>query len=131
MKFKAFDVLRIIMALNFLTAAIYRIFNYGLATVEMQAIALPGFFALIVIGLEVVCGVLMLMNKWVKECIGVLIGFLIIAQIFGAIAYGPIQLLKDSVELFTYHLNPTDMYLHTTYLVMLVYMFFALKEKKN
>ena len=126
---KAFDILRIVMGLNFLTAAIFRTFNFGFAKTEVNSLLLPWFFALVVIGVEYICGIMFLMNKKPKAVAGVLIGFLILATILGTIAYGPIQLLKDSGELFVYNLDPTDIYMHITYLVVLVYMFFELKNK--
>ncbi len=122
------NVLRIFLGLIFLSAGIFRIFNPELAKLEMIELHLPDFFTWLIIILEIVGGILLLFNKYVKKVLIFFTIFLITALIIGLIINGR-EIIYQAKELFVYNLNPTDFFLHFTFLIIIIVLLSSYRKK--
>lgn len=122
-KFKSDDLLRIFLGLIFLSAGIYRILNWRQAILEFSKFDLDSAWYLIVlmIILEVVGGLFLIFNIKIKETLIAFIIFIILALIAAFLTSGQ-ELISEFNQLFTFSPTPTDIFLHFTYLIVLVYL---------
>lgn len=117
-------LLRLFLGLTFLSAGIYRIFNWQQAVIEFSRFGLGSAYYLIVlmIILEIVGGLMLIFDVKTKEILLIFIIFIIISLISALLVNGN-NILSGLGELFTFDLTPTDLFLHFTYLIILVYLF--------
>lgn len=121
------DILRVLMALVFLSAGFFRIFNPELAKLELVNLNLPLFLSYFLIILEIVGGFLLLINKGVKEVSILFVVFLIFALGWLLLSNGR-AILEQAGELFILNSNPTDFFLHLVFLIILVCLFIYHKK---
>ena len=127
---KATDILRIFLGLVFLSAGIFRIFNWQQAILELSNLKLETvFLPILLVILEIGTGIFLILNFKTKKALSVLIIFLGFALVWTLANYGK-TLISNSYELFTFQANPTDFFLHLTYLAIIIYLFLSLKEKE-
>lgn len=126
-KIKVEDVFRIFLALVFLSAGSFRIFNPELAQTELSLLVLPIAFSYFLIVFEIGTGVLLLLHKWTRLVYALLAVFLIITFEL-AFALNAKSIIASASELFVFDLNPTDIFLHFVFLLIIILMLF--KEKK-
>jgi uncharacterized membrane protein YphA (DoxX/SURF4 family) len=119
-------ILRILLALVFLSAGIFRIFNPAAAIFELSHLHLPIFLAGLLIIFEIGAGLGLLLNKYVKQIYWLLIIFLILILIWALIVAGG-ELIKSAGELFVFNLTPTDFLLHLFFLLITITL--LLKKK--
>ncbi len=130
-KFKKFiteptDILRILLALVFLSAGLFRIFNYVGAGDEFVALHLPAATVWLVIIFELGAGACLLMNRFLNLVYGSLLIFITIALGLALTLYGA-TIVSQLGELFVFDLNPTDLFLHFVFLLIII----SLLLKKN
>lgn len=115
-------LLRIFLGIIFLSAGIYRIFNWPKAVIEFEALNLNSVYLIVLItGLEIVGGLLLLLNIKTKKVFLVFAVIMALAIINAFLAGGK-NIILQSGELFAFDLTPTDVFLHTTYLIILIYL---------
>jgi uncharacterized membrane protein YphA (DoxX/SURF4 family) len=116
-------LLRIFLGIVFLAAGTYRIFNWHQAVLELSKLNLNSAYLLILmIIIEVVGGLFLIFNIKTKKVLLIFIIFIILALISAFISDGKDIILKVG-DLFTFSTTPTDVFLHFTYLIILVYLF--------
>ncbi len=121
-KLSAERFLQIFLGVVFLSAGIYRLFHWQLATLEFSLLQLPyPWLTAGVIAFEIVGGLFLITNRWPKITLLAFTAFLGTALIYAYLLMGQ-NLVQYSAELFVFNLTPTDFVLHFTYLVMLGYL---------
>ena len=115
---KTEDVLRIFLALVFLSAGIFRIFNADMAALEYARLSLPIYLSPLMIIFEIGAGLLLLINRYTKVVYYFLAAFMLLVFLWSFILDGR-ELLKSAGELFVYNLNPTDLFLHFVFLLII------------
>lgn len=113
------DLFRVLMGFVFLTAGLFRIFYGFEAAQELRLLNLPGFFTWPLIVLEIIGGLLLIFNKYLKIVLIVLTIFLI-GALLNAIFLDGLNLFHQAGELFVFNLTPTDFFLHFVFLVILI-----------
>ncbi|MCX6722078.1 MAG: DoxX family protein [Candidatus Staskawiczbacteria bacterium] len=116
------NLLRLFIGLVFLSAGIYRIFNWQQAVIEFSRLNLnyPILIALMMI-LEIAGGLMLIFNIKTKKVLLVFILFILIALI-AAFAVAGKNIISGLGQLFVFSPNPTDVFLHFTYLIILLYL---------
>jgi len=117
------SLLRLFLGLVFLSAGIYRIFNWQEAVAEFSRMNLN--YPILIVALmlfEIVGGLMLIFNIKTKKMLLVFIIFILLALI-GAFVTSGKDIILGFGELFTFSQTPTDIFLHFTYLVILVYLF--------
>ncbi len=117
--FKPAELLRILMALIFLAAGFFRIFNPGVAELELVYLDLPIFFTWFILIIEIGFGILLLIGRKVKLAATVLILFLVFALV-NALKINGVRIIHSLSELFVFNANPTDFFLHLIFLILLL-----------
>jgi len=115
------DILRIFLSLVFLSAGIFRIFNYQAVVMEFSQLEIPIFFSYLVILFEIIAGLFLLFNKFSHQIYYLLVFFVTSALIWAFMINGR-SLLADIGELFVFNLNPTDVFLHFVFLLIVIYL---------
>lgn len=122
------SLLRIFIGLIFLSAGIYRIFNWQQANIEFSALKLNSVYLIaLAMILEIVGGLFLIFNIKTKKVLLAFVIFIILALISAVLGAGK-DLIAKSSELFVFDLTPTDFFLHFTYLVIIIYL---LGKKEN
>jgi uncharacterized membrane protein YphA (DoxX/SURF4 family) len=121
-------IVRILMAVIFLSAALYRIFNYNEAVLEMSSLKLPAFMGLFVILFEIVIGLLFIFDKIVKLAAISTVIFLSLAIIISLITNFS-SILSNAKVLFIFNPEPTDIFLHTLYIAIIAAVFLVKKDR--
>jgi uncharacterized membrane protein YphA (DoxX/SURF4 family) len=122
-KIEPIFLLRLFLGLVFLSAGFYRIFNWQEAINEISGLDMTfvSITSVFIVAIEIICGYMLIANIKTKEVLCILTGFLTFA-----IAWVLITCWKDLAEnigiLFVYKSNPTDVFLHFVYLIILVYL---------
>jgi len=119
------NILRIFLALVFLSAGIFRIFDHQTVIAEFTQLEIPIFFSYLVILFEIIAGLFLLFNKFSYQIYHLLVAFVSFALIWAFVINGH-NLLKNIGELFIFNLNPTDVFLHLVFL--LIALFLILKK---
>jgi len=119
-------LLRLFLALVFLSAGVYRVFNPESAVSEFINLKLPVWLSLVIIIFEITAGICLLVNKYTKQIYFSLLGFLIIILSWALIIDGK-KIISQAGELFAFNLNPTDLFLHFVFLLL---VFVLLVRKK-
>lgn len=115
-----FDLLRWLMALVFISAGLFRVFNYSYSQVEMTLLKLPEFFIWFILFFEIFAGVLLIVKKiWVKKILIALIAFLGLSLGWALVINGQ-EIIQSYQELFVFDLTPTDFFLHFVFLIILL-----------
>ncbi len=123
-------IITIYLGLVFISAAIFRIFNFGIAKQEMALLSLPEFLAVFVIIGEIFLGITFLMNKYIKIASISAIAFLLFALTLALVRNGA-YLLSQAGKLFVFDLEITDFFLHLNYLVLLIFVYFNNKKSRS
>jgi len=113
------DFLRIFLGLIFLTAGVFRIFHPEIANLEFTKLQLPAMLSPLMIFFEIGAGLLLIINRFTRAVYYLLLLFMIIVLIWALILDGR-QLFMSAGELFVFNLNPTDFFLHFTFLIIIV-----------
>ena len=113
-------LLRILMALVFISAGFFRIFNPGAAEKELLALGLPVFLTIFLALFEIVGGSLLLFKgKAYKYVVFVFVLFLFFALILALTVNGR-ALFSQAGELFVFSANPVDFFLHFVFIIILL-----------
>ncbi|MCB9358744.1 hypothetical protein H6503_02340 [Candidatus Woesearchaeota archaeon] len=125
-------VLQYGLSFVFLSAAIYRIFNFSSGINEMHNLLMPFFMVYVVIFFELIVAVFLLFDKLVKIALILVSVFLSISLLFSLVANGT-YIIRSLGELFVFDLNPTDFALHLCFLIVSLYLIFVmnLNSKKS
>ena len=123
-KFKKFgkrptDIIRLFLALVFLSAGIFRILHPEAAVFEFTSLHLPLWLAWPMIVFEIGAGLSLLFNKYTKYIYWLLCAFLILALFLALLINGP-EIINLAGELFIFNLNPTDFFLHFVFLLLVL-----------
>jgi uncharacterized membrane protein YphA (DoxX/SURF4 family) len=121
------SLLRLLLALIFISAGLFRIFNSAAATTELARLNLPAFFTWFILIIEIGGGLLLLCGKFVKQVSIIFILFLIFALTTALVVNGH-NIISQAGELFVFDAVPTDFFLHFVFLIILVYLFRGKKE---
>jgi len=113
------NIIRVFLALVFLSAGLFRIFNSGEAKLELINLHLPSFLSRLIIIFEITAGVVLLANKRVKYIYWLLVFFLVFILIWGLVINGP-AIIQNVGELFVFNLTPTDLFLHFVFLLLVI-----------
>jgi len=113
------DIIRIFLALVFLSAGFSRIFNPGATAFELINLQLPVYLSALLITFEIVAGLALLINRYVKYICWLLVFFLVFILIWGMVINGP-AIIKNLGELFIFNLTPTDLFLHFVFLLLVI-----------
>lgn len=126
---KIIRYLVVFIGLVFLSAAIYRIFNYNVGLKEFNQLGIPIFFLPFVILLEIILGLFFLLNKKVFYASLSSIIFLTIAIIIGFFSNFKI-IIENISELFVFNATPTNIWLHILYIILLWIILIEYKNNK-
>lgn len=117
------------MGLIFLSAGLFRIFNWQQAILEFSMLGINYTWLIIfTIVLEIIAGLLLIFDIEIKKVLLVLIAFLAATLLWALMIYGR-SLIDNANELFSLDATPTDWFLHFTYLIIMAYLFLNLKRK--
>ena len=111
--------LRFALALIFISAGIFRIFNPAAAAAELANLQLPSFLTWIILVIEIGGGILLFLGKQIRLVSFLFIVFLIIALV-AALAANGLEILAKAHQLFVFNLEPTDFFLHVLFLLLLI-----------
>ncbi len=105
-----------------MSAGFYRIFHWQEAVLELSKLNLNfAYLPVLIIGLEIIGGLLLILNIKTKKVLLVFIVFISMA-IIGAFLSSGREIILKSEELFVFNPTPTDTFLHFTYLIILIYL---------
>jgi len=124
------NILIIFMGVVFLSAALYRIFNYEIAVTEFTNLKLPLFLIPMTILLEIVIGILFIVRKYIKYAV-LVASFFLVSAIFIGIISNFTNIAERVHELFVFNAEPTDIVLHILYVGILIaiYLFYPSEKK--
>lgn len=131
LKIKRVDLIkifRIVFIIIFLSAAVFRIFFFKYADREVSILGLNESAAYFIIIFEIFVSLLLMVNRFVKFAVILLISFLSIAIIYAFFKhfdYIKIRLFN----MFIFTPEPDDILLHTVYLGILIVFYLKLKRK--
>jgi len=121
-KFWASALLRLFLGIIFLSAGLYRIFNWQQAVLEFSKLNLNSSYLIaLMIILEIAGGLFLIFNIKTKKVLLVFIVFIVFALTGAFLSAGKDIILKSG-ELFIFSPTPTDVFLHFTYLIILIYL---------
>jgi uncharacterized membrane protein YphA (DoxX/SURF4 family) len=121
-KFKPEVFLKIFLGLVFLSAGLYRIFNWQEAVIEFTRLGLDTtYLPIMAIALEIIGGLFLLFNFQTKKVLLAFVIFLSLAILQSLIFSWP-NIVSQTRELFVFQANPTDIFLHFTYLIILLFL---------
>ena len=112
-------LLRYFLLCVFLSAAVYRVFNFDEAITEMTAINLPASFAYLSTTTEFLIVLMLLSRKTVVPALLLALSFLCFA-ISSAIVSNFQQAIADFWQLFTFQNESTDIALHCTFVIIII-----------
>lgn len=115
-------LLRVLMGLVFLAAGVFRLFVPQAALTEMIGLGVSSLLVFPITAFEIVLGLSLILNRYVKYTSIALILFLLFALLRG-LALGGKGLLLAAGELFVFNVNPTDIFMHLVFLLILVFIF--------
>lgn len=127
---KSNTLLKTFLGLIFLSAGIFRIFNWETAILEITNLKLPfpAIISLAVVILEIIGGLFLIFNIQTKKTALTLSSFLFLALLWTFLNFSE-GLISGSKLLFSFRADPTDFFLHITYLVILVSLVFKIDKK--
>ncbi len=129
-KIEPLSILRIFLGLVFLSAGIYRVFFFDAAQQEFLLLQTPSFFIIPLIIFEIVCGGLLLLDKYTRYVLIACISFLSLALVLGFVVQGG-SIIKGMGELFVFDPTPTDVFLHVTFLTIMIAVYVSLNPRDN
>jgi uncharacterized membrane protein YphA (DoxX/SURF4 family) len=109
-------------------AALFRVFNMDAGRAEMARLILPEFVLYPIIIVEFAIGIMLLSGWKVRWALLSGMVFMGAAVIYAFVLRG-YTLLTQSVELFAFDANPTDVFLHLTYIIIFAYLFLHLRYR--
>jgi uncharacterized membrane protein YphA (DoxX/SURF4 family) len=125
-----YSVIRILLGLVFLSAALFRILNYAAAEQEISRLALPSWTPLLVILLELAIAAAFLTNRFVRHA-SLTASIFLAAPIGLSILLYSRELFIGLHELFVFNATPTDIFLHVVFLILLILIFMAELTKRS
>jgi len=114
----------------FCVAGLFRLFVPQMALDEMANLNLSALLVFPVTAFEIVLGLSLILNRYVKYTAGALILFLFFVLTRG-LAIGGLGLLSAAGELFVFNVNPTDIFMHLVFLIILLYLFLTAIPKNS
>lgn len=124
-------LLKIFLGFVFLSAGIFRIFNWPTAILEFKGISVNFAYPLLVLTIiiEIAGGLFLILDKKIKLVSTVFIILILSGIIINLFKYGS-TIFQRLNELFFLNPNPTDLFLHATYLVILLSFILSAKSIK-
>ena len=113
------QAIRIFIGLVFLSAAVFRIFSFPTAELEISSLGLPGWAPFFVIALELVIAIALLTNRYVKHALLVTSVFLVSTIVLGC-SLDADRIRSQLAELFVFNATPTDVFLHAVFLILVL-----------
>ena len=117
------NFLRWTLAAIFLSAGVYRIFFFEAGRQELLSLGLPIKLVPFIICFEIIAGILLLVNKYVK-IVSLALMFFLIGALIRSIMLAGTSIWANAGELFIFNLTPTDFFMHTVFLIILLSLFF-------
>jgi uncharacterized membrane protein YphA (DoxX/SURF4 family) len=120
-------ILRIFLGIVFFSAGIYRAVFWKTAMQEFSRFPekISVWLAILVIILEIWGGILLILNKKIRLVLAIFAIFLSLAILQITITNLP-SLVNNFAELFSFNPTPTNIFLHLTYLLILISLLFSL-----
>jgi len=124
-------LLKIFLGIVFLSAGFFRIFNWPAAISEFGGITKKFIYPLLILTIiiEIAGGLLLILNKKIKLVSTVFIFLILSGIIINLFKHGS-AIFSQINELFLLNPNPTDLFLHATYLIILISFILAIKRVK-
>ena len=120
--------IQMFLGIIFLSAGLFRIFNYPAAQLEVNGLRLPVVASVLVITLELVISICFLANRFVKYASLVAALFLAVPISISFFLY-PDILYSQLSELFVFNATATDVFLHLMFLILVVLIFVTERKK--
>tara|TARA_B100000945_G_scaffold281373_2_gene249037 strand:+ start:301 stop:681 length:381 start_codon:yes stop_codon:yes gene_type:complete len=120
---KKFNILyftQMCLGFVFLFAALFRILWPSIAALEMKTLGLPLIITNFIIFFEIICGLSLIFNIYVKYSLLFLISAMIYAIIFSIYQFP--EIIFNISELFIFNPTPTDILLHLIYLILMIFI---------
>jgi len=117
-----------VLGIVFLSAALFRIFNYPAAELEMSSLGLPALTAVLVIAIELTVAACFLTNRFVKVASLAAAIFLVVPISISLFLHSK-TIYSELPALFVFNATATDVVLHVMFLILAVLIFAA--ERKN
>lgn len=118
----SWSLLRVFMALVFLGAAVFRIFNLGAAKLELFNLNLPQLLIWPLIILEFIGGLCLIFDYQSRKVAMILALFLFFALI-QALLVDYQGILEHLPDLFVFKANTLDWFLHLVFIFVLISLF--------
>lgn len=120
--------LRLALALIFFSAGLFRLFNLEAAIIELSALNLPGFLTWVILAIELGGGILLFLGKQIRLVATLFIIFLVVALVAALLANGQ-EIVATAHKLFVFNPEPTDFFMHTVFLLILITLVFKTNKK--
>jgi uncharacterized membrane protein YphA (DoxX/SURF4 family) len=118
------SLLRTFLGLIFVSAGLYRVFNWQAAISELSRLNLNSvYLPILIIALEIIGGLFLIFNIQAKKVLLIFIIFILLALASAFLIAGK-DIISKSVELFVFNPTPTEVFLHFTYLIILISLLF-------
>ena len=121
-------LLRILMGIVFLSAAVYRIFNPDDAAAEMASLNLPQLLMFPMIALELLMGVLLLLGRYLQVVLPSAIGLMVLANGIG-LWKNAATIAQTAGTLFVFDATATDAVLHLTFTIILIALLLSVQQR--
>jgi uncharacterized membrane protein YphA (DoxX/SURF4 family) len=122
--------LRLIMGMVFILAASFRLLFPSQAGAELAGLGLPGLMTWIIVLIELIVGVMLLVDYRVQVAAWIGIAFLGLALLW-AFTHGFRQILDSVSDLFVFDIDPTDILLHFMYIILLAIILHRTKHERR
>jgi len=120
--FKFSGLLRLFLGLVFVSAGFYRILNWRMAVSELSGLNIDSsYISIFIVAIEIIGGIFLIFNIKTKKVLSIFIVFVLLALVAAFLAAGK-DIISGFEQLFTFSPTPTDVFLHFTYLIILVYL---------
>lgn len=116
------------LGIIFLSAGLFRIFDYPAAQLEVNGLQLPIAASVLVIILELAIAICFLTNRYVKYASLVAALFLMVPISISFFLYSE-MLYSQFSDLFVFNATATDVVLHLVFLVLVVLIFVTERKK--
>lgn len=121
---------QILLGIVFLSAALFRIWNYPAAEQELSCMGLPGSASILVILIELAIAVCFLTHRCVKYASLAAAIFLTVPISISFILCSE-AICSQLSDLFVFNATATDVVLHIVFLVLAVLIFITERNKGN
>lgn len=119
---------QILLGIIFLSAALFRTFNYPAAKLELSNMGIPGPASILVILIELTIAACFLTHRFVKYASLAAAVFLTVPIGISVFLY-PEDIYSQLSDLFVFNATATDVVLHIVFFVLVVLIFITERNK--